>query len=467
MPDAAPEDHRTARIRRGWTDRGAEVLARVAWLLGEGIGATRCGRLVEAFGGAAPALAATPAAVAEVLRASLPAARTWLDAARAARDGDAAREVERAHERGIRLAMPGDRDFPTLLEVIPDPPPLLWVRGVLDPRTGGAASGGESIVESVPEGKVVSARAASRSSARDEPRVAVVGSRRATAYGLEQSARFAGGLAESGIAVVSGGARGIDAAAHRAALRAGGRTIAVLGSGLLEPYPPEHAGLFDSIAEAGGAVISEFPLAQPPRPGLFPRRNRIISGLALGVVVVEAARRSGSLITARLAVEEHGREAMVVPGRVDAPRSAGCLRAVREGWASMVTSAAEVIESLGGAAAVLLEGAAERRGASESGTCPPSGSPECRSVSACCPSSSSSWSSSSSSSASSSAPHSPGDGSRAGAIVVDPNSPRGRIMSALRGRDPDDPSVLDELVAKTGLEASRVLVELTLARLGR
>jgi len=453
MPDAPQEDHRTARIPRGWSDRGAEVLARVAWLLGEGIGATRCGRLVEAFGGAAPALAATPAEVAEVLRVSLPAARNWLDAARAARDGDAAREVARAGEHGVRLVMPGDRDFPTLLEVIPDPPPLLWVRGVLDPRTGGAASGGESVVEPAPED--VAARAASPSGARDEPRVAVVGSRRATAYGLEQAARFAGGLAESGIAVVSGGARGIDAAAHRAALRVGGRTIAVLGSGLLEPYPPEHAGLFDSIAEAGGAVISEFPLAQPPRPGLFPRRNRIISGLALGVVVVEAARRSGSLITARLAVEEHGREAMVVPGRVDAPRSAGCLRAVREGWASMVTSAAEVIESLGGAAAVLLEGAAERRGASASGNRPPSGSPECCAVS------------SSSSSSSSCASPSSGDGSRSGAMAVDPNSPRGRIMSALRGRDPDDPAILDELVARTGLEASRVLAELTLARLGR
>lgn len=458
MPDEPQEDQRTAKVPRGWTDRDAEVLARIAWLLGEGIGVTRCSHLVEAFGGAAAAIEATPTAVAEVLRASLPAGRTWLDAARAARDGDALREVARAREHGIALAMPGDRGFPTLLEVIPDPPPLLWVRGVLGPTAGEVVARGDGCVpRRSAERATIEVGATEAPHDHDEPRVAVVGSRRATAYGLEQAARLAGGLAESGIAVVSGGARGIDAAAHRAAIRVGGRTIAVLGSGLLEPYPPEHARLFESIAEAGGAVISEFPLGQPPRPGLFPRRNRIISGLSLGVVVVEAARRSGSLITARLAVEEHGREAMVVPGRVDAPRSAGCLRAIREGWASMVTSSEEVIESLGEGAAMLLEGAAARRDVAGRRVLPAD------------------------------APVRAGDRSgverlegdapsRSAAVAQDEadassDPARAAIRSRLRAagsrRRLDDPCLIDEICVETGLDASRVLAELTLLRLGR
>ncbi|MGA1057520.1 MAG: DNA-processing protein DprA [Phycisphaerales bacterium] len=331
------------------TDRSvsdAERLARIAWLQTEGIGGTRCGRLIDAFGSASAAIEASAEAVAAAIGARAETAARWREQARRARDESAKREFDRCVASGVELAMPGDAGYPALLSVIPDAPPLLWVRGSLVARANQSAlpSGG-------PRDRGVVGF--------DEPRVAIVGSRRATAYGLEQASRFAGALAASGVAIVSGGARGIDAASHRAALRAGGRTIAVLGSGLDRPYPPEHPRLFEAIVEGGGAVVSEFPLATDPRPGLFPRRNRIVSGLSLGVLVVEAALRSGAMITARLAVEEHGREAMAIPGRVDAPRSAGCLRAIREGWAALVSDVSHVFEQLGGAG-MLLRGAAEQ-----------------------------------------------------------------------------------------------------------
>lgn len=328
------------------SDSDAERLARIAWLQTEGIGCTRCGRLIHAFGSASAAIEASAPLVAEAIGSRVEAAARWCEAARQAFGSSARAELDRCAASRVVLAMPGEADYPSLLSVVPDAPPLLWMRGRLGRRDESSASPSPRVGGDLAPCEL------------DEPRVAIVGSRRATAYGLEQASRFAGSLAANGVAIVSGGARGIDAAGHRAALRAGGRTIAVLGSGLDRPYPPEHDRLFEAIVEGGGAVVSEFPLATEPRPGLFPRRNRIVSGLSLGVIVVEAALRSGAMITARLAVEEHGREAMAIPGRVDAPRSAGCLRAIREGWAAMVTSVPEVLEQLGGAA-MLLRGAAE------------------------------------------------------------------------------------------------------------
>ena len=226
-------------------------------------------------------------------------------------------DVERAAmERvGASALLLGDQDYPPLLAALPKPPILLWMRGD-------------------PEAFAVDA-------------VAVVGARRATPYGEAQSARFASAIASRGLAIVSGGARGIDAAAHRAALRSGGRTVAVVGSGLGQAYPPEHAELFGAIVEAGGAVVSEFPADWPVLPANFPRRNRTIAGLALTVVVVEAGAVSGALITARHALDDHQREPCAVPGPVDSPRSAGCNAAIRDGWAHCVLDPDDVLAALG------------------------------------------------------------------------------------------------------------------------
>jgi DNA processing protein len=244
---------------------------------------------------------------------------------RAEMDG-AAIDAERdaMASRGATLIVHGDEDYPALLAAIPDPPVALWVRGEIRPE--------------------------------DQAAIAIVGSRQCTAYGREQAARFAVALAQCGLTIMSGGARGIDGEAHRGALRAEGRTIVVCGHGLAHAYPPEHAEMFDRVAEGRGAVISEHPMGVAPRPELFPRRNRIISGLSVGVVVIEAGRGSGALITARMAAEDHGREVMALPGRVDSPASAGCLEAIRDGWAALVTSHADVLLQID-SAGHLLKGA--------------------------------------------------------------------------------------------------------------
>jgi len=203
-------------------------------------------------------------------------------------------------------------EYPRMLREIHDPPGLLFCMGNFKPE--------------------------------DALAIAVVGTRNATNYGLQQAKRLGTSLANAGLTVVSGLARGIDAAAHQGAIEAGGRTIAVLGSGVLNLYPPEHRKLADDVI-AHGVLISESPPTAAPLPGSFPQRNRIISGLSLGVVVVEAAQRSGSLITARLAMEQ-GREIFAVPGRIDNRNAQGCHQLIRDG-AKLVESVEDILEELG------------------------------------------------------------------------------------------------------------------------
>jgi DNA processing protein len=205
-----------------------------------------------------------------------------------------------------------DREYPDPLRTIHDPPVVLFLRGTL--HRSDAAS------------------------------VAIVGTRTPSAYGIRTAERFALGCARLGIVVVSGLARGIDTAAHRAVLRAAGRTIAVIGSGLDVCYPPENARLLERIAEHG-AIVSEYAMGSRPVAANFPRRNRIISGLSLGTLVVETDRVGGAMITARLALEQN-REVFAVPGTIDAPHAHGCNALIREGRAKLVETLSDVLEEL-------------------------------------------------------------------------------------------------------------------------
>jgi DNA processing protein len=248
---------------------------------------------------------------------------------------DAERELKAAKSLGIRLLALGEPDYPPRLAMIDDAPPLLAARGKL--------------------------------AALALPMVAMVGARNASAAGIRFAERLARELGQAGVAVVSGLARGIDAGAHRASLATG--TIAVLAGGHDRIYPPEHAELVDALI-ADGAVVSEMPLGHEPRARDFPRRNRLISGLAVGVVVVEAAARSGSLITARLAAEQ-GREVFAVPGSPLDPRAAGSNGLLKQG-ATLVTEAADVIDVL---RPILGQPAAPASAEEPEGAPPPAGEP--------------------------------------------------------------------------------------------
>lgn len=203
-------------------------------------------------------------------------------------------------------------DYPTLLRQIPSPPPVLYVRGGFEPV--------------------------------DQWAVAVVGTRRLSAYGRVITQKLVTSLVMNGVTVVSGLARGIDAIAHQVAVDQGGRTLAVLGSGVDHIYPPEHRPLADRIAAGRGSVISEYPLGTPPDSKNFPGRNRLISGLALGVLVVEAGERSGALITARFALEQD-REVFAIPGNINSPVSRGTNRLIQQG-AKLVADVEDILNEL-------------------------------------------------------------------------------------------------------------------------
>lgn len=290
-------------------ERDGELADMVLLSLVSGIGPRLQKALLEQFG--------SPTAVLNAPRSELRTvpgigAKLADAVARARAEIDAAAELELCRTHQTDVLTQTHSSYPRMLQEIHDPPAVLFVRGRLEPC--------------------------------DALAVAIVGSRHASHYGTSQAERLAAGLARAGLTVVSGLARGIDAAAHRGALTAGGRTLAVLGSGLLNIYPPEHAELAADV-QTHGALVSELPLRSLPLPGTFPQRNRLISGMSLGVVVVEAAIQSGALITARHAMEQ-GREVFAVPGRVDSRTSRGCHRLIRDG-AKLVESVDDVLEELG------------------------------------------------------------------------------------------------------------------------
>ncbi len=270
------------------------------------IGPSRVARLQTVFGDLGRAWDAP----ASELRAALDdRATASLVATRATLDLDA--ELDRLAATGVTVIVRDDPAYPRLLAEIPVPPPVLYLRGELLPE--------------------------------DALAVAIVGTRRMTAYGREVTERFAADLAAAGVTVVSGLALGVDAVAHRAAVRAGGRTLAVLGCGVNIVYPDQHRGLAEEVSRAG-ALLSDYPPDRKPDAPHFPARNRIIAGLTLATLIVEAPERSGALITATFAAD-YGRDVFAVPGSVLAGASAGTNRLLREG-ARPVTCADDVLEDL-------------------------------------------------------------------------------------------------------------------------
>jgi len=294
-------------------------------------------------------------------------------------------ELAQMAAAGVEVLLQNDPGFPARLQQIPYPPPLLFIKGNLLPQ--------------------------------DELALAVVGTRAASYYGLKTCRRLAGALAVRGLTVVSGLARGIDTAAHQGSMENGGRTLAVLGCGLDVVYPPENQKLYEQIPKQG-ALISEFPLGTPPEAKNFPIRNRIISGLALGVVVVEAGLRSGTSITVRYALDQ-GREVFAVPGPIDSPTSLGPHRLIQDG-AKLVQDPEDIFSELPALAKgqrPLFAAPAEVRETTETAAAPP--------------------------------------------VLPPASSPEDPLLALLGS----DPLALDELVRVTRLSASEVLSRLTILEL--
>ncbi|HEX8144393.1 MAG TPA: DNA-processing protein DprA [Pyrinomonadaceae bacterium] len=275
-----------------------------------GIGPRSAAMLLERFGSAE--------AVFNASRAELEGARLRPETIESIRARDllekAAEEIERTRALGADVLLLDDGTYPSLLREIFDPPITLYVKGAWE-------------------------------ECLDAPCVAIVGSRRCSTYGQNAALMLARDLAGRGVTIISGLARGIDAAAHRGALEAGGRTVGVMGTGLDQIYPRDHRRLAEEILEARGAIVSEFPLGTPPAPQNFPYRNRVISGLSLGVLLVEAAENSGSLITARMAMEQN-REVWAVPGNITSRNSFGTNYLIKGAGAKLIQQWQDVASEL-------------------------------------------------------------------------------------------------------------------------
>jgi DNA processing protein len=300
------------------------VREHLALALVPGLGPKLTAALLEKFGSASAARQATSSQLLEIPHIGEKLAGELARALRSAEIDTELQLMEKHGARAIPLGFPG---YPGPLAKVPAPPPLLYCRG--------------EWVEA------------------DANAIGIVGSRKCTPYGVKIAAQLAKGLARAGFTIVSGLARGIDGAAHRATLEVDGRTVAALAGGLSKIYPPEHTDLANEIAAGRGCLISETTMAQDPQPGMFPARNRIISGLSRAIIVIEADIRSGALITATHAAEQ-GREVYAVPGPVDASTSAGCLDLIRRG-ARLVRSADDVLEDLKGISVVDYRALGDRR----------------------------------------------------------------------------------------------------------
>ena len=286
------------------------ILDNVLLSMVEGIGARTYQRLLKKFGSATAILGASRC---DLSGFDFLKPETIVQLTSARNRFDPAQIVELCKQDHIDILSLNDDRYPAQLYTISDPPPILYVKGTLLPT--------------------------------DAFSIAVIGTRRCTRYGERQTVRLTSALVQNGFTIISGLARGIDGIAHQAALDSGGRTLAVLGSGLHRVYPPEHTLLAQKIIDAGGCVMSEYPPLHPSAKWTFPQRNRIVSGLSLGVLVIEAPLRSGAMISARLAGEQ-GRDIFAVPGSIESQTSSGCNQLIKDG-AFVTESVDDILGVLG------------------------------------------------------------------------------------------------------------------------
>ncbi|MDI6642402.1 MAG: DNA-processing protein DprA, partial [Elusimicrobiota bacterium] len=272
-----------------------ELQARILLNMVPDIGPIRANRLVSYFGTAAKVFESYPEEIAAAAEISTNLARKIL---RSMSEIQIDKELEKIKKSNVEVLITTDEKYPPQLKVLPDPPIVLYLRGKLDKRSSYS--------------------------------IAIVGTRRPTEYGRIIAEKLASELSEFGVTIVSGLARGIDTCTHKATIESGGKTIAVLGNGLCIHYPPENRKLEEEIIKHNGAIISEFPMSCLPEKGNFPRRNRLIAGLSLGTVVIEADEKSGALITSKYAAEQ-GKEIFAVPGNIFNRNSKGPHMLIKQG----------------------------------------------------------------------------------------------------------------------------------------